>query len=93
MLRIFKLSRHSKNMIAFGIALRASLAELLSLGLFLAIDVVVFARWVLASFFNLMRNKISVEIYDPYSYSCYAWSVYLLLAHGDGIREDYMKLY
>ena len=45
-LRIFKLSRHSKNMIAFGIALRASLAELLSLGLFLAIDVVVFARWV-----------------------------------------------
>ncbi|XP_063682144.1 potassium voltage-gated channel subfamily A member 2-like isoform X3 [Bolinopsis microptera] len=42
-LRIFKLSRHSKNMIAFGIALRSSLAELLSLGLFLSIDVVVFA--------------------------------------------------
>ena len=44
-LRIFKLSRHSRNMIAFGIALKASLAELLSLGLFLLIDVVVFARY------------------------------------------------
>ena len=44
-LRIFKLSRHSKNMIAFGLALHASLAELLMLGLFLLIDVIIFARY------------------------------------------------
>ena len=64
-LRIFKLSRHSKNMIAFGIALRSSLAELLSLGLFLSIDVVVFARWVkcrllfwyIMAFYRLFRSR------------------------------------
>ena len=53
-LRIFKLGRHSNNMIAFGIALRGSMMELMSLGLFLAIDIVVFARLVIF-------KKLSVE--------------------------------
>ena len=44
MIRILKLSRHSKSMVAFGVALRDSAEELLQLGLFLLIDVIIFAR-------------------------------------------------
>ncbi|KAL5264485.1 hypothetical protein ACHWQZ_G005541 [Mnemiopsis leidyi] len=84
-LRIFKLSRHSNNMIAFGIALRGSLMELMSLALFLAIDIVVFASIL---YFCEMKDDGSIAPDDPNNFSsipaaCW-WAVATITTVGYG---------